>query len=127
MNPGARSTVTSIRLDSPVFRTTSVALSLTACGTDYHYVSNRDSGAYFKVPDHWEVYGTDELLQSEDRWLTDDEVDDRTASVWLGCAASAEYFRSSSSPVKVTSTLRGPAQIVGGSPTIAPNSIHWAS
>ena len=58
-------------------------LSLTACGTDYHYVSNRDSGAYFKVPGHWEVYGTDELLQTEDRWLTDEEVDDRTAAIWL--------------------------------------------
>jgi len=60
-----------------------VALSLTACGSDYHYVSNRDSGAYFKVPDHWEIYGTGELLRTEDRWLTDDELDDRTSSVWL--------------------------------------------
>jgi hypothetical protein len=60
-----------------------VALSLSACGSDYHYVSNRDSGAYFKVPDHWEIYGTGELLRTEDRWLTDDELDDRTSSVWL--------------------------------------------
>ena len=59
------------------------ALSLPACGSDYHYVSNRDQGAYFKVPDHWEVYGTGELLRTEDETLSDDEVDDRTASVWL--------------------------------------------
>src|SRR4029453_17726055 len=66
------------------------ALSLTACGTDYHYVSNRDSGAYFKVPGHWEVYGTDELLQTEDRWLSDEEGDARTAAIWLrGVAARA--------------------------------------
>ena len=59
------------------------ALSLTACGSDYHYVSNRDQGAYFKVPDHWEVYGTGELLRTEDETLSDDELDDRTSGVWL--------------------------------------------
>jgi hypothetical protein len=59
------------------------ALSLTACGSDYHYVSNRDQGAYFKVPDAWQVYETDDLLKTEDRWLTDDDVDDRTDSIWL--------------------------------------------
>ena len=58
-------------------------LSLTACGSDYHYVSNRDQGAYFKVPDHWEVYGTGELLRIEDESLSDDELDDRSSSVWL--------------------------------------------
>ena len=66
------------------------ALSLTACGSEYHYVSNRDSGAYFKVPDHWEVYGTGELMRSEDQFLSDDEVDDRTPSVWLRGFDAAE-------------------------------------
>jgi hypothetical protein len=66
------------------------ALSLTACGSDYHYVSNRDQGAYFKVPDHWEVYGTGELLRSEDGWLTDDEVDERDDAIWLRGFDAAE-------------------------------------
>ena len=59
------------------------ALTLPACGSDYHYVSNRDQGAYFKVPDHWEVYGTGELLRIEDEWRSDDDLDDRSSSVWL--------------------------------------------
>lgn len=66
------------------------ALSLPACGSDYHYVSNRDSGAYFKVPDHWEVYGTGDLLRSEDSSLSEDEVDERDDAVWLRGFDAAE-------------------------------------
>ena len=67
------------------------ALALTACGSDYHYVSNRDTGAYFKVPDAWELYDTADLLRTEDDGLSDDEVDDRSESVWLrGFDAASE-------------------------------------
>ena len=58
-------------------------LALTACGSDYHYVSNRESGAYFKVPDAWALYDTGALLRTEDDTLSDDEVDERSDAVWL--------------------------------------------
>lgn len=65
-------------------------LALTACGSDYQYVSNRDAGAYFKVPESWEVYETDDLLRVEDGGMSDDEVDDRSESLWVRGFDAAE-------------------------------------
>ncbi len=66
------------------------ALGLAGCGSDYHYVSNRETGAYFKVPDAWELYDTGDLLRTEDGTLSEDELDERSDSVWLRGFDAAE-------------------------------------
>lgn len=49
-----------------------VAAALAACGgSGYEYVANRQEGVFFKVPDDWRVFDTDELYEADDaagRW-----------------------------------------------------------
>jgi hypothetical protein len=59
------------------------ALSLTGCGADYAYVSNRGSGAFFKVPSSWRVYGEPEVLKAQDASLSDEEADDLADALWV--------------------------------------------
>src|SRR5829696_66624 len=59
------------------------ALGVTACGSDYAYVSNRGAGAYFKVPAGWEVYDEPEVLRARDASLSDQEADDLAESLWV--------------------------------------------
>jgi len=50
-----------------------LAAVLAACGgSGYAYVANRREGVFFKVPDEWRVFETDELLDAEaaaGRWV----------------------------------------------------------
>jgi hypothetical protein len=42
-------------------------VALASCGgSGYDYVANRKEGVFFKVPDDWRVFETDELLEPEE-------------------------------------------------------------
>jgi hypothetical protein len=58
-------------------------LALTACGSDYHYVSNRGGGAYFKVPSSWEVFEEEPVLRARDASLSADETEELADTLWI--------------------------------------------
>jgi hypothetical protein len=58
-------------------------LMATGCGSDYRYVSNREDGAFFKVPDSWQLYEEGDLLRAEDDSVSEDDVEGLAETVWL--------------------------------------------
>lgn len=58
-------------------------LMAAGCGSDYQYVSNREAGAFFKVPDSWRLYEEGDLLRAEDDSLSAEDVEGLAETVWL--------------------------------------------
>ena len=54
------------------------AAVLSACGgSGYHYVKSSEDRTFFKVPDDWELYDNDALLDASKSDLSDDELEER--------------------------------------------------
>ncbi len=59
------------------------ALLLSACaGSGYHYVKSSEDRTFFKVPDDWELYDNDTLLDAAKSDLSEDELDEVRATQW---------------------------------------------
>jgi hypothetical protein len=59
------------------------ALVLAACGgSGYHYVKSSEDRTFFKVPDDWELYDNDTLLDAASSDLSEEELDEVRATQW---------------------------------------------
>ena len=71
------------------------ASGLASCGgSGYEYVTDRESGLYFKVPDHWTVFDEDQLLATDQPVVADMSPQEleviRATEFWVGFDAAAD-------------------------------------
>lgn len=76
---------------STTFAVLTAVAAMAACGgSNYRYVSNRDAGAFFKVPDEWDLYDEADVLRAEDDEATREELEAASDSQWFRGFDSAD-------------------------------------